>query len=280
MKRRVSYFIVFLLNFAAITSIFTDSPLTRAEEEKTKKIMLYWWQPNNGEKNFGDELSRVLIKRMCPNAELIPPTPNQKKFLAIGSVLHFAEDGDIVWGSGINGKHMKREEYHFTKLNVKAVRGPLTRQFLLSMNINCPPVYGDPALLFPKFFPEFRPHPIRDYIVIPHISEMALFHDSEKEHLVLPTEEWSKVVQKIVESRLVISSSLHGLIIAEAFGIPARLLRITENEPMFKYQDYYLGTGRASCTPASSVEEALRLGGEPLPQLNLIPLLQAFPRNL
>ena len=32
------------------------------------------------------------------------------------------------------------------------------------------------------------------------------------------------------------------LFVAEAYGIPARQLRITENEPLFKFKDYYLRT--------------------------------------
>jgi pyruvyltransferase len=39
----------------------------------------------------------------------------------------------------------------------------------------------------------------------------------------------------------VLSSSLHGIVLAEAFRIPARMLRLTENEPLYKYQDYYEG---------------------------------------
>ena len=38
-----------------------------------------------------------------------------------------------------------------------------------------------------------------------------------------------------------LSSSLHGIVLAEAFRIPARMLRLTENEPLYKYQDYYEG---------------------------------------
>lgn len=64
---------------------------------------------------------------------------------------------------------------------------------------------------------------------------MALFQGQS--NIVLQTDNWRIIVQKIVESKFVISSSLHGIIIAEAFNIPARLLKITDNEPLFKYQD-------------------------------------------
>ena len=68
-------------------------------------------------------------------------------------------------------------------------------------------------------------------------------------------------IRAILDSELVISTSLHGLVLADAYGIPARMLRITENEPLFKYQDYYEGTGRSTFAFATSVEEALAMGG-------------------
>ncbi len=63
-------------------------------------------------------------------------------------------------------------------------------------------------------------------------------------NVVYPTEPWDEVIRKILDSEFVISSSLHGLIIADAFGVPSRLLKITDTEPLFKYRDYYEGTGR------------------------------------
>lgn len=242
---------------------------------KSRHIPLYWWAPDGGLCNFGDALSSVLIQRMAPHFTILKASQTEKKLLAIGSILHFASDGDIIWGSGVNGKHMNAMDYHFRSLDVRAVRGPLTRRFLLKMGISCPKIYGDPALLFPLFFSEFKKNPIRDYIIIPHISERDLF--SGDPHVVLPTDHWQSIVQKIVESKLVISSSLHGLIIAEAFRIPARMLRMTENEPLLKYKDYYRGTGRKSFRYASSVEEALKMGGEKPARVDVHNLLRSCP---
>ena len=74
-----------------------------------------------------------------------------------------------------------------------------------------------------------------------------------------------------------ISSSLHGIVVAEAYGIPARYLRVTENEYIIKYQDYYLGTNRTHFQFAASVEEALLLGGEEPGSCDLEKLYDAFP---
>jgi len=145
------------------------------------------------------------------------------------------------------------------------------------MGIRCPAVYGDPALLLPKLFPEFKKaqHPSLEYVIIPHPFDEHLFVNHP--HFFSNREDWDLVIKKILDSKLVISTSLHGLIVAEAFGIPARYLRVSEGEPLFKYEDYYLGTGRRSFSYATTIEEALAMGGELSPQYNLDQLLKAFP---
>ena len=245
-------------------------------------LPLFYWNENSFA-NFGDVLSLKLVERItsCDLRTYVKKNKNQdQKLLAIGSIFYFANEGDIVWGSGINGKRLQRSDFSFSDLDIRAVRGPLTRRFLLeNFQIQCPEVYGDPALLFPYFFPEFKrkENPSHDYIVIPHYSETKAFPKSKGSHIVHAIDPWYEVIEKILDSKLVISSSLHGVILAEAFGIPARLLRISENEPMFKFEDYYLGTNRPAFQVAHTVEEALALGGEAPFQCDLKLLYEAFP---
>ena len=198
----------------------------------------------------------------------------------MGSVISFAADGDVVWGTGINGRLLDKKFYKFKNLDIRAVRGPLTRQFLQNeLKIVCPELYGDPGLLFPILYPEFKKskNPSLEYLIIPHYSEEFYFPKNQFPNSVYCTEPWETVIRKILDSKFVISSSLHGVILAEAFGIPARLLRITENESIFKYQDYYLGTGRPHFQTAGSIEQALQMGGEPPFICDLSKLLNAFP---
>ncbi len=113
--------------------------------------------------------------------------------LALGSILYFGREGDVVWGTGTNGKNTNRGDYRFSHLDVRAVRGPLTRQFLLTMfGIESPEIYGDPALLVPYLFPEFvRPeYPAHPYTIIPHYSEEMHFPKEAYPHVVYPTEPW------------------------------------------------------------------------------------------
>jgi pyruvyltransferase len=237
-------------------------------------LPLFFWEPDDGRQNFGDYISKILIERIV-NHEVRKADINEKKILAIGSILHFAKDGDLVWGSGINGKHPFQKDYSFKSLNIRSVRGPLTRKMLQSFGLEVPEIYGDPALLFSAFFPEFKVNPIREYLVIVHISEEYLF--PKNDNIVYATDPWNEIIQKIVESKFVISTSLHGLIIAESFGIPARLLRITAKEPLFKYSDYYLGTGRENFQYAKTIKQALQMGGEKPPICDLNQLLKVFP---
>lgn len=233
--------------------------------------------------NFGDYLSVVLVERIVEQPIQIYRKgihAGQKKLLAVGSILALADNGDVVWGSGLSGKSLNLNKYRFNTLDVRAVRGPLTREFLIkNFHIDCPPIYGDPALLFPYFFPEFKKseYPSNEFIIIPHYSELHLFPKEDYPNVISPLEPWDRVINKIINSKFVISSSLHGIVIAEAYGIPARLLKVTFNEPLLKYRDYYLGTQRPNFQIATSVEEALLMGGEPPFKCDLKKLYDAFP---
>jgi pyruvyltransferase len=255
--------------------------MTASDGLPQKGLPLFYWK-EGAFINFGDYLSLKLVERIVDGPLCFYNKKQKhmdKKLLAIGSIFYFATNNDVVWGSGVNGKRLNKLDYSFSELDIRAVRGPLTRQFLIeNFKIYCPEIYGDPGLLFPYFFPEFRKKasPTRDYIVILHYSEQKMF-PNDPLHSVSSTDPWDEVLEKILDSKFVISSSLHGVVIAEAYGIPARLLRLTENEPIFKFQDYYLGTNRPHFQFAYTVDEALQMGGEPPFQCDLKRLYQAFP---
>lgn len=254
-------------------------------------IPLYYWDARTWQDftNFGDILSEKIVERMVGHR--IATTLNnslltecgKRKLLALGSIVHMAEDNDVIWCSGINGKHPDKTDkkfYRFTQLDVRAVRGPLTRQFLMDMGINCPEVYGDPALLLPRLFPEFKKseNPSREYVIIPHYSDEHLF--ANHPNLLTVKEDWDELIRQVLDSKFVIATSLHGVIVAEAFGIPTRYLKVSDEEPLFKYADYYYGTNRHDFKYATTVEEALQMGGEPLPECDLDKLMQSFPFEL
>lgn len=228
--------------------------------------------------NFGDLLGPVVVKGLVRNAGL-DPQAGGGRLLSVGSVLHFARDGDVIWGTGVNGK-VDSSKHQFTRLDVRAVRGPLTRDFLISRSIKVPPIYGDPALLLPETVPELHGwvgEPTRDVTVVPNFHDYPEWCDLG---VVLdPRRPLRKCLEAIARSRLVVGSSLHAIVVAESLGIPARTVR-SQVEHETKYADYYLGTGRPDFTIAASVEEAISLGGEQPPQWSPEPLRESFPYDL
>ena len=241
----------------------------RPEEEPA----LFFWTPPHYASNFGDALSSLIVERILKKAPLRWTRGQKPRLLAVGSILHFARDGDIVWGSGVL---RQRYRHNFKKLDIRAVRGPLTRDLLIhTFQIPCPEIYGDPALLLSLLFPELKPNPQREFIVIPNLNEIDAY--KELPNLVLPIEDCREVLGKILEAKRVYSGSLHGIIAAESFGIPAILLRLTEAQSLFKYQDYYEGTGRKEFPIAYSLEEAFQMEPPPPPRCDLKSLLESFP---
>lgn len=93
--------------------------------------------------------------------------------------------------------------------------------------------------------------------------------------------DWRVFIDEIIKGKLVISSSLHGIILAEAYGVPAILL-YEKDMNLFKYKDYYHSTGRYDFPIAKSIEEALTMKPAPIPDMSVLQknLLESFPADL
>lgn len=246
---------------------------------------LYWYQPKPiagiipRPPNLGDALSPIIVKSVLAERAPAAGEPANRRLLAIGSVLNHADTGAVLWGTGFNSKK-GRSSYAFDSVDPRAVRGPRTKAFLAGFGVEVPEIYGDPGLLISRYFPR-AVKADRDYVVIPHYNERnGKFGD----HPTLSTrgDNVRRFADGICRARLVISSSLHGLIIAEAYGIPAVLLFNGNGEELEKYHDYYEGTGRDAFPIAASVAEALMLTPAVLPEVAAIQrrLLEAFPLDL
>lgn len=236
--------------------------------------------------NFGDLLGPLIAQEMLKINGLIA-TPNDKSYstrlLTVGSILHFAQDHDVIWGTGINGK-ISLEELKFSTLDVKAVRGPRTAQILTEHGIAVPNIYGDPALLIPHLFPSLKTQTEKKERTTAYVPNL---HDEEQwkdlPGLVSPKGVPADVIKSIISAEQVITSSLHGLIIAEAFGVPVQVVA-SRVENQFKYYDYIEGTGRSELRSVSTIDEAqLRHRKrdilEPL-NFDSKALLSSFPLNL
>lgn len=138
------------------------------------KIWIYYalprWEKNNY--NWGDDINSILVKAIS-NKVVIPYQVSwfqHTHYLCIGSVIQwYSNKNAIIWGSGLL---YSTDKIHRPK-KVLAVRGPLTRECLLKCGIECPPIYGDPALLFPRFYlPQIEKK--HKYGIILHFSESIL----------------------------------------------------------------------------------------------------------
>jgi len=202
----------------------------------------YWWRDAP---NFGDAIAPVLIER------LLGVTPEWSatgpRLLTVGSIIGHSLPGDTIWGSGIHtGTDAKGWQAH--DKTFLAVRGPRTRKFILDRGGNCPAIYGDPALLLPTVHP-LAIAPTRPLAILPHLDDDTgwQFGHAQGIPTINPRWPWERVVSEICNSAHVISSSLHGLIVAEAYGIPATWAAFIKRPG--KVEDYFQGVDRIAPEP-------------------------------
>jgi pyruvyltransferase len=115
-------------------------------------IKLYYWKLSKETENLGDYLSKVVVSHYMPK-NVAKTKKKRKTIYAIGSILGFRCQNAVVWGSGVlSAWEGYKKNIAYSKLDVRAVRGPKTREFLESCGKICPEVYGDPAILMPKIY--------------------------------------------------------------------------------------------------------------------------------
>lgn len=269
--------------------IFSGKPDDRYNQNKIDKQarnLAYFWQPKTEAPNIGDYLALDIVQQMLhlKNRFVLDKINKKNKLLSIGSVLHFAQDGDVLWGTGRNGK-LDEKVHTFSSLDARSVRGPLTRDYLLSKGISCPEVYGDPAIIAPLFYPEklMCPNgPSQEFVIVPQLNDDISFYKGYEDLLVSPRMYPGEFIQSILKAKTVISSSLHGVILAEAYGRNAIFLDSGSGETRFKYDDYYQGTGRSSYHVTAHIEEAKTMDSAPIPDLETRQkaLVNVFPYEL
>lgn len=227
--------------------------------------------------NFGDLLGPMILERILELRQVDAMPRPHRRVLAVGSILHFAQHGDVVWGAGVNGK-VAAQSYP-TTLDVRAVRGPYTRAILTAHGIPTPAIYGDPGLLLGTLWPELleiAETPAHRLALVPNLNELGRFADSDS---VSPAGDPWEIIRRIASSAFVTGTSLHALVVADALGIPSRPI-LPEAEHGLKYLDYYAGTGRTNIHFARTPEEALELGPVPPGEFDADALLEVFPEDV
>ena len=196
--------------------------------------------------NFGDLITPYFLNRFCNNDfNIIKSDNNNKKVISCGSIMRLCNSKTLVYGSGIRDIDQKID-----KGIIKIVRGPLTRERLIKINCYCPPVYGDPGLLLPEYY---DPKIEKKYElgIIPHFSQYNKVYElykNEKSVLIINLKNKSveDVVNKMLSCHKIASSSLHGLIVSDAYKIPNVWIQFDNNikGDNTKFYDYFKSVNR------------------------------------
>ncbi len=221
-------------------------------------LMLFFW---DGRANFGDELSRVVVEHVS-GRKAQSCGPFKARLFAVGSILKHLEYGVVkrraggplpwIWGSGF----MSPMPVSFAdKVRVAAVRGEKTAEVLGVKDVPL----GDPGILTAEAMGPFKKGPSRIGIV-PHwrtVDDLkAHLGDTDEVLLIDPRGTPEDVVPLIASCDMVLSSSLHGLIVADSYGIPNHWIapRKTHATPRFKFWDYASSIGRHLGKPVEADE--------------------------
>jgi len=203
--------------------------------------------------NWGDDIDKFFFEYVTKLPFIFVPFRKLSKkyhvlhYSLIGSIIGFYDlNNTIIYGSGIKDPSVKI----FGKpKKVVSVRGPLTRKVLLSNGISCPEEYGDPALLLPVFYkPKRRKR--HKVAIIPNMGtdikyvKRWLSAQNKFDYTIIKMEsysDWRRKIDEIVSCDIVISESLHGLIVAETYGVTNVWVEFMDHPEYwdFKYLDYY-----------------------------------------
>lgn len=206
-------------------------------------MIVHWWGYVTS--NFGDALTPWMIRR-CGHvpvyASAAAEVPN---VVGAGSIFGDARAPATIWGTGI-GSWMDPIAAH---LEIRAVRGPLTRARAEAIGVPCPAVYGDPALLLPRLYTPAGKLSRSRLGIVPHFVDQQIAQafyagvpDMRVIDLLAPIEQ---VIDEIASCDAILSSSLHGLVVAAAYEIPFGWARFSGGVAGdgTKFRDFYMSVG-------------------------------------
>ncbi|WP_053158414.1 polysaccharide pyruvyl transferase family protein [Pseudomonas sp. P1.8] len=219
------------------------------------RITAYWWEPESGtDINLGDHINKVIIEA-CSGKEVVRAERNNCDLVAIGSVLWKALENAgqtkklHVWGSGLMAHWDYKSKYAYKNVEFCAVRGNFTAA-VVGLPDSLPK--GDPGLLISDVLP-FKKHKKYKYGIIPHHKNMedenVLFLLENLKDSVLVdfrNPDYKKTLELMNSCEFIISSAMHGLIIADSYGIPNMWMHTNEihRGNRFKFYDYFSSVGR------------------------------------
>lgn len=231
-----------------------------------------WVMVNKGKvinKNWGDDINQYLIeaisgkkvvfRNMSQLHRLLPIT----NYICIGSILSAYETKQsIIWGAGFINEDQRLS---VRPMRILSVRGKLSRNIILSQGIECPDVYGDPALLVSYCYSPQNITKKYKMGIITHIADrnniiVSDFLNTHKDCILIDLgnyDKWTDILDEVLSCEKTISSSLHGLIISDSYGIPNRWVRFSDKVAggNFKFMDYFSSVDRNETNPENIYTE-------------------------
>ena len=209
----------------------------------------------------------------------------------LGSVRACVRARDFVWGVGAKRSAERANPAvcgpsDITREHVYALRGPFTAD---ALGLHDVPL-GDPAILLAMLRDHLDLPPtksiLRPRCVVPWNAEKHAHIEQEAAAagatVQWPNIHWQEMAVFLQGCGAVACSSLHCLIMADAFRVPNQWFQYAESPTAgegFKYADYLSTVGRAT-TPFASIEAALRAAKPVQITFNYSSLVHAFPYHL
>lgn len=221
-------------------------------------MRIYYWQ---AKKNFGDLLGSLLIKKFT-GLDSYWSGIESANIVVVGSILeHIPSNWNgVIAGAG---KLHADTKLNFPKAKILALRGPLTAKGLKG-NF----VLGEPGLLADELVPESDKE--YDLGLVPHWTDTKLENNpifkKFNPKIIRVSDDPLKVISEIGKCKKIVSSSLHGIVLADAFNIPRRIeiaprmiTHAHQEGGLFKWLDY-----------SASIETKLEIGVTQLIDRNII----------
>ncbi len=240
--------------------------------------------------NWGDLVGPYIVNKITGRPIVKSHFGARRHLIAVGSVLSEANSNSIVWGSGFISTDSRSIS---SPKSIHAVRGPKTRDLLLKQSISCPERYGDPALLLPLYYtPNIESDDSIGVILhYTHKKYYKYFAENPRYKAIdIDTSDIEGFVRSIKSCKGIISSSLHGLIAADAYKVPNTWLEFDEQLKggRFKFHDYFDGIGAKDRKPIlfnTTTPPSLRTLEDSLQHSHIEErfielLLESFPKEI
>lgn len=230
-----------------------DQKLAKRTARRTMKV--HWCNCGPRQGNFGDKITPLLLRHFGVSCQW--SEPDSAELLGVGSILDNASENfrGIIWTSGLIHENSRK---NFKHAKVAAVRGKLTRQRLGSSAEGA--ILGDAGLLCDQLqTPRKKRYKLG---VIPHYMDIgnpvtaALVTSSSEIIYIDICADSTEVMKTVAQCEHILSSSLHGLILADSYGIPNRWIKLNGGQQVvtggeFKFCDYYSIYGIEDALPLS-----------------------------